>query len=189
MMKLIVVLTALVLTAVVVEAQAPSQAPGQQRPVRPNRPAVQGRAQILDDAGGVTPVEIQRMFDAYALIQAQEQLRLNDEQYARFLVRYKALQDTRRQAIQEHTRLVNELRRLLMEQRQADDGELKEQMRALQDADARAVSDVRKVFEGVDQVLDVRQQAMFRVFEEQMERRKLELVTRARQANRANQPR
>jgi hypothetical protein len=28
---------------------------------------------------------------------------------------------------------------------------------------------------------------MFRVFEEQMERRKLELVTRARQVNRANQ--
>jgi hypothetical protein len=30
-------------------------------------------------------------------------------------------------------------------------------------------------------VLDVRQQAKFRVFEENMERRKLELVTRARQ--------
>ena len=33
----------------------------------------------------------------------------------------------------------------------------------------------------------MRQQALFRVFEEQMERRKLELVTRARQANRQNQ--
>jgi hypothetical protein len=31
----------------------------------------------------------------------------------------------------------------------------------------------------------VRQQAKFRVFEENMERRKLELVTRARQAKRA----
>jgi hypothetical protein len=33
-------------------------------------------------------------------------------------------------------------------------------------------------------VTDVRQQAKFRVFEELMERRKLELVSRARQANR-----
>ena len=36
-------------------------------------------------------------------------------------------------------------------------------------------------------MLDVRQQAKFRVFEENMERRKLELVTRARQANRKQQ--
>ena len=41
-----------------------------------------------------------------------------------------------------------------------------------------------KAYDGIDQVLDVGQQAKFRVFEELMERRKLELVTRARQANR-----
>ena len=35
--------------------------------------------------------------------------------------------------------------------------------------------------EAIDQLLDIRQQAKFRVFEEQMERRKLELVMRARQ--------
>ena len=43
---------------------------------------------------------------------------------------------------------------------------------------------MKKAYEGIDQVLDVRQQAKFRVFEELMERRKLELVTRARQAKR-----
>jgi hypothetical protein len=43
---------------------------------------------------------------------------------------------------------------------------------------------VKKAYDAIDQVLDVRQQAKFRVFEELMERRKLELVTRARQANR-----
>ena len=41
--------------------------------------------------------------------------------------------------------------------------------------------------EAVDQVLDLRQQARFRVFEEQMERRKVELLLRARQANRPRQ--
>jgi hypothetical protein len=34
--------------------------------------------------------------------------------------------------------------------------------------------------EALNQVLDVRQQARFRVFEEQMERRKMELLMRAR---------
>jgi hypothetical protein len=57
-------------------------------------------------------------------------------------------------------------------------------MQALQDADVRTAADVRKAYDAIDQVLDVRQQARFRVFEELMERRKLELVTRARQANR-----
>jgi hypothetical protein len=135
-----------------------------------------------DDAA-VTPAEIQRMFDAYALIQAQDQLRLNDEQYSRFLVRFRSLQDIRRRALQEHTRLVVELRRLLM-QGQPDEAQLKDRMMQLQDVDSRSIADVKKAYEGIDQVLDVKQQASFRVFEEQMERRKIELITRARQANR-----
>jgi hypothetical protein len=47
---------------------------------------------------------------------------------------------------------------------------------------------VKKAYDGIDQVLDLRQQAQFRVFEELMDRRKLELVMRARQANRARPP-
>ena len=47
-----------------------------------------------DDA--ITPAEIQRMFDAYALLQAQEQLQISDDQHAFRPVR--ALQDTRRAA-------------------------------------------------------------------------------------------
>ena len=126
------------------------------------------------------------MFDAYALIQAQDQLRLNDEQYSRFLVRFRSLQDVRRRALQEHTRLVGELRRLLM-QGQPDEAQLKDRIQALQDVDTRAVADAKKAYEAIDQALDVQQQAKFRVFEEQMERRKIELITRARQANRPRQ--
>ena len=50
--------------------------------------------------------------------------------------------------------------------------------------DARARVEDEKAYEAINQVLDIRQQAKFRVFEENMERRKLELVTRARQVNR-----
>lgn len=153
----------------------------QQRPGRQGRQAQQAPA--LADDPGVTPVEIQRMFDAYALVQAQDQLRLNDEQYGRFLGRFKTLQDVRRRALQEHTRLIVELRRLLT-QGQPDEAQLKDRMQALQDVETHAISDVKKAYEAIDQTLDVRQQANFRVFEEQMERRKIELITRARQANR-----
>ena len=155
---------------------------GRQAQQAPGIPGVNGN---VDDPA-VTPNEIQRMFDAYALVQAQDQLHLNDDQYARFLVRFKSLQEVRRRSLQEHTRLVGELRRLLM-QGQPDEAQLKERMQALQEVDSRAVADVKKAYDGLDQVLDVKQQAHLRVFEEQMERRKIELITRARQANRLKQ--
>ena len=130
---------------------------------------------------GASPTEIQRMFDAYALLQAQDQLKISDDQYSQFLARFKVLQDVRRRALLERTRIVLELRRLTNEAR-ADEGQLKDRLKALQELDARSGVDVRKAYDAIDQVLDVRQQAKFRVFEELMERRKLELVSRARQA-------
>jgi len=178
-------LTILSVAALSIFAAASAGAQGaQQRPGRQGRPAQQAPAPADDPA--VTPNEIQRMFDAYALVQAQDQLRLNDDQYSRFLVRFKSLQEVRRRSLQEHTRLVAELRRLLMPG-QVDEGQLKDRMQELQELDSRAVADVKKAYEALDQVLDVKQQASLRVFEEQMERRKIELITRARQANRLKQ--
>lgn len=164
------------LLAVCLLVASPALVQGQRQGV--GRAAAPG--EVAEDAS-VTPAEIQRMFDAYALLQAQDQLKVTDEQYTRFLGRFKALQDIRRKALQEHTRLVVELRRLLMEG-QPDETQLKDRLQALEEVDTRARVDIKKAYDAIDQVLDVRQQAKFRVFEEAMERRKLELVTRARQA-------
>jgi|SRR5207245_793960 len=147
--------------------------------VDPAQPPSAG--QVLDQPG-VTPAEIQRMFEAYALVQAQEQLKLTDDKYPQFLVKFKALQDVRRRTQQERNRLLQDLRRLANEG--GDENQIKDRLKALQDLDARARAEVQKAYDGVDSVLDVRQQAKFRLFEEQMERRKLELLMRARQANR-----
>jgi len=126
------------------------------------------------------------MFDSYALMQAQDLLKISDEQFPPFLSRFKTLQDVRRRALQERGRLVQELRQLVNAP-QADEAQLKERLKALADLEARTADDVKKAQDAIDQVLDVRQQAKFRVFEENMERRKLELVTRARQANKKPQ--
>ena len=64
---------------------------------------------------------------------------------------------------------------------------MRERLKALDELDARAATELAKAYEAINQVLDVRQQAKFRVFEENMENRKLELVMRARQANRPKQ--
>jgi Spy/CpxP family protein refolding chaperone len=141
----------------------------------------QGRP--IPPAEGVSPAEVQRMFDAYALMQAQEQLKIGDEQFSQFLTRYKALQGVRRRTLAERSRVIGELRRLV-NQPQPDDTQIRDRLKSLLDIDARGAADERKSYEAIDQVLDLRQQAKFRVFEEVMERRKLELVSRARQANR-----
>jgi Spy/CpxP family protein refolding chaperone len=144
----------------------------------------QGRAGVVPGEAGVSPAEVQRMFDAYALMQAQEQLKIGDEQFTQFLTRYKALQDVRRRTLQERSRVIMELRRLLNQPQQPDDAQIRDRMKALQDIEAHGAAEEKKSYEAIDQVLDLRQQAKFRVFEEVMERRKLELVGRARLANR-----
>ena len=135
------------------------------------------------DAPGVSPAEIQRMFDSYALIQAQEQLKISDETFPQFLTRFKALQDTRRRNMAERFRMVQDLRRLSNDA-QPDEARMRERLKALDELDARAQADITKAYEAINQVLDIQQQAKFRVFEENMENRKLALVMRARQANR-----
>jgi hypothetical protein len=148
--------------------------------------AQQGQPPPLNDPVAITPFELQKLFDSWALLQAQEFLKISDEQFAKFLPRFKALQDARRQGLQQRTRVLNQLRKALNDGE--SDEQIKTSMKLLQEIDDRAAADTRKAFESVDQVLDLHQQAKFRIFEEQMERRKLELVTRARQANRANIP-
>jgi hypothetical protein len=142
----------------------------------------EGRGAAPAAEAGVSPAEVQRMFDAYALMQAQDQLQIGEGQFSSFLTRYKALQDVRRRTIMSRSRIVAEMRRQLNQG--PDDAHLKELLKQLQDVETQGAADERKAYDGIDQVLDTRQQAKFRVFEEVMERRKLELVARARQAAR-----
>jgi hypothetical protein len=136
----------------------------------------------------VSPAEIQRLFDAYVAMQAEQALQLSDEQYPRFLARIRALQAARQRGLVERGRILQELRRIVTAP-QVDENLARAQLKSLADAEARTAADVRDALAAVDQVLDVRQQVRFRLFEEQMERRKLELVMRAQQANRPkNQP-
>ena len=140
-----------------------------------------GRGDIPGEPPAVSPAEVQRMFDAYALMQAQEQLKIADSQFTAFLTRYKALQETRRRTLQERARVVMEMRRLV-NQGQGDDNQLRDLLKSLREIEDRGAADEKKAYENINQVLDIRQQARFRVFEEVMERRKLELIARARQA-------
>jgi hypothetical protein len=146
-------------------------------------------ADAMAEAGDLKPAEIQRLFDAYLVMEAQQALELTDQQYPQFLTRLKTLQDTRRRSQQERLQLMGQLQRLTnpRQPNRGDEAQIKERLAALQELESRTAAEMRKAYNAVDEVLDVRQQARFRVVEEQIERRKIELLMRARQQNRQNQ--
>ena len=141
--------------------------------------------------GEMSPAEIQKLFDAYLVMEAQQALALTDQQYPQFLARLRTLQDMRRRNQQQRIQLMGQLQRLTNPRaaERGDEAAIKERLAALQELESRGAAEMRKAYTALDEVLDVRQQARFRVFEEQIERRKIELLMRARQQNRQqNQP-
>jgi hypothetical protein len=138
-------------------------------PVRPDRPAA-----------ALSNAELITMLDAYALVQAQNALQLDDEQYGRFVARLKRLHETRRRNMQGRSRLLQELRRLTAPTATTDDELLRDRVRALREFDDQARQAMRREYETVDEVLTPRQQARFRLFEERIEQQKLDLLMRAR---------
>src|SRR6476660_4809039 len=118
-------------------------------------------AQQQEPAGAddqrLAPRDVQRLFDAYVLKQARAAI------------------------LQELARGVSGKPGVSL-----DEAGLRDRMRRLREIDEHGLADARRACDAIDQILDVQQQARFRVFEEQMERRKVELVLRARQAARAN---
>jgi hypothetical protein len=143
-----------------------------------------GRANApLPEDGSVSTAELVNMLDTYAIVQAQRELTLTDTQYAQFVTRLKRLQETRRRNQRTRNQLLQELRKLSGPQAPTpvDEGALRERLRTLREHDDRSAAELRKAYDSLDEVLDVRQQARFRIFEETIERRKLDLVVRARE--------
>jgi hypothetical protein len=153
------------------------------RPVaaqQPAPPVPQGAAQ--SDAAAISAGQIQRWFEAFTVLQAQDALGLSEAQYGRFVTRLKLLQEAQRKHQQARMQILNDLRRLSNPQNgTSDESLLGSRLKDLRDENDRGAAEIRKAYDAVDEVLDVRQQARFRLFEERMEQQKLELLMRARQ--------
>jgi hypothetical protein len=156
-------------------AQTPTAPPAPSQPPRALRTGPPGRR------GPGSAADVQRLFEAYVLMQSQQALGITDAAYPQFLAKMKALLDLRQQTQQKRAALVRDLRQLTVQNTPAaSDAELGDALKRLKDFDATSAADLEKATAALDGVLDVRQQAKLRVFEEQMERRKLDLLMRAR---------
>jgi hypothetical protein len=159
---------------------AGSLAAGQQGPPAPAPPPP------APPDTAISAGQIQRWFEAFTVLQAQEALQLSEAQYGRFVTRLKALQDARRKHQIARNQIMGDLRRLTNPQTGSnDEAALIERLKALREEDDRAAVDAKKAYEALDETLDLRQQARFRFFEERMEQQKLELLMKTRQNARA----
>jgi hypothetical protein len=152
--------------------------------------AASAGAQDAVERPAITAAQVQRTFDAVAARRAQQALQLTDADHARFAPRLQALQEARRRHRVATNRILADLRRLTNPQAAAsDEGAITERLRALREEQDRGTAELRRAHDAIDEVLDVRQQARFLVFEERMEQQKLDLLLRARQNARAQRGR
>lgn len=161
--------------------------------VRQSNQGGRGRQGMELPAGapGMPVQQLQELFDAFVLVQAQRVLQLNDEEYQRFFPAMKRLQDTRRSHQQQRQRLLGDMRRAAPFRPAqnarpdapppADEATLTALLRRSDELETRLAEELREVRKALDETLPIRQRVAFRIFEEDMERQKLDYITRARQ--------
>ncbi len=124
-------------------------------------------------------VMVQNMVDAWTIVEAQKQLDLTDGQYPEFVTRMTKLQGARRRFMADRQRLLRELRQLLNATPRSEEA-IADKVRSLDELAERSAQELRPLAREVDGVLNSYQQARFRLFEEQIERQKLDMLVRIR---------
>lgn len=174
--------------ASLVAGLGPQDAPAPSRPLGPPPGRAGGRSGANAPAPPANPdlmtaQQVEQYVDSLELFQARNQLQLSDEQVIRtFGSRLQRLQMLKRQQQRQRRMLVLELNQMLTGASGAvDETVVAAKVKELDDRMADFDRQIQDATAAIDQTLTPRQRARFRVFEEQMERRKLELLARARQ--------
>ena len=161
-------------------AQAKAQTT-QEGPVRGRANAAgrgAARTAVPPIRAGMTAQQLANHLDAVALQQAQKELKLTDEQYPVFAVKLTHLQNVRRKTTNERRRVLMELRGLLDASPVTKDDVLAEKLRSLEDINRRGAEELVKSYQELDSALTPWQRVRFRLFEEHLERRKVELLAK-----------
>ena len=139
--------------------------------------------------GPLTAPQVEQMFDNYAVVQAQTELQLTDDQLARFTRRFQMLQNVRRRTQRERQMKLRELGSLTAGPGPLEDpAAVNAKVKELDDQIVVTAQQIRAAYGAIDEVLTPKQRARFRTFEFRMERKKLELLARAQAAARGGRP-
>lgn len=157
------------------------QPPPQGDPLNPNKGG--GKNGLKNPALDATsPVYVQNMFDTLAVMEAEKFLPLSADQYPVFVQRLRRLQEARMQSNRRRTKALNELRQLSGPQAAADvaDSVIDAKLKELDAAELEGAAAVRKALDELNGGLSVRQRARYRLLEENVERRKIDFLTKVR---------
>jgi Spy/CpxP family protein refolding chaperone len=133
--------------------------------------------------GPLTNDEVSRAFEAFVVTQAQAVLEMpmGDPQFAEFYRRLTFLQMVQRRYRNQRQRVLMELRRLSGPGAQApDEAAITAKVKELDDLETQFQAQERQALIAIDLVLQPQQRGRFRIFLENMEQRKVELLMQAR---------
>lgn len=167
------VLAVLTSSAASAQTQTP---PPVGRGARPAGAGRAGRAGLPPVTANMNPQQLQIYIDTWAVMQARAVLKLTDDQEPNFIARLQRIQAIRRKQMQEHRRLMGELNGLLNSTPVGKAEDIDAHVKALADAQETEAADLKKAYLDLDAVLTPWQRGRFRQFEEQIERRKIELL-------------
>jgi hypothetical protein len=161
--------------------EAPASPPGNAGPLRAGRGGRIGRPPLPTNPDRMTVQQVEQYFDQVVLYQAQSQLQLSDDQFLKFGAGLRRLQTARRQQQRRRLMLIRDLNALITAPT-LDDVAVTTKVKEIDDLTTEANREVQEAYGAIDTALNVRQRARFRIFEEMMERRKIDLLSRARRA-------
>ncbi len=130
--------------------------------------------------GDLNVMTVQNLVDAWALVEAEKDLELTNTQYPDFVARMQRIQNTRRRHMMERNRMMRELNGLTFASPRPDDAALTEKLKAFDQLTEKSAQEMRQLNQELDGILTPYQRARFRLFEERLERRKLDLLMRSR---------
>lgn len=129
----------------------------------------------------LTVQEVERMWDQFVLTQARAALEIRDErQFRRFSVQLQNLQNLRRRLQRQRNAMQRDLGLLLDQGEVLDSAAAEAGLAEFDEFSVRSAQQVRRALTAIDGVLSLRQRVRFRVFDNRMAQRKLELLAQAR---------
>ncbi len=123
--------------------------------------------------------EVEGMMDAYILSKLQDALELTDEQFGTMVVAQKKLQDTRRDYRQGRMSLLRRMRQTLRRD-QAREEELTHLLDELDSLEIEFSQNQRARYAAIDDILEIRQRARYRILEAEIQRRLTQLMRQVR---------
>ncbi len=163
----------------------PSYSPneqGQMQGARGGQPQGDPQGPKGPPEGDIAPGDIQAMFEAMTVMEAERFVMLTPDQFPVFVQRLKRLHEARATMNRRRNRALNDLRGMANPQNgRADDATIDVKLRELAAIELEGRTAVDKAIEALDQMLSPKQRARFRMLEDNIEKKKIDFLTKVRQ--------